>query len=887
LSPKKDFFGPTCKKVGPSQAIYTKVSNPYSPLEVDTPHPVVNAWLDSSFSTSLEGLDSVPMGFPRIPTPPGSPSSRARLEVQRVIASLKLRAAALGAGLVSKPNKRKKVQITHLPTLAESDDGSGTTDPEEHASQLDLVEQHSPIPMSACHHTTGSSSPKQGEEDPSGVLMEKAPQDIVTPIIPHVRVSLNHLKFARPYMHDDNSRVHVELSLSDTGYVKLDLHVFEQRSHIKLSNGAEKEILPPTGPYHVQDGRPRKVYKLPYYTSMQNWSLQSHAFESIMYSAQCYDRSNGQVFPLSHMWTDAFSDPVGANAKCPRYWSQVDNAFKHQWKGTNVYGFPPMNDDLVHKTLMYHTLQQQQASSQGKSFRGLYVVPYKPSAPYWKLSSQFQVLKLFGSGSNIFTAPAHRGKSKKVHNVVSPVTMCVLYDPGYTTSDHLAAYMYAMEQCSESLSLLDMDLTFYNDSVSSSSPHSMVNDGGVGQNQTKTIYTHNTHDHLHPLSPNCEEGNTGDSTYIQNNTVEGHENSSEAEFSIFCEGLEGIKLYNTRWCQAEPEYFPEQLEEFNKSASGTDEDIRQIGALMSASKLSSILEQDGDPDWQEIDKAILEHLRVLRDKDNPTEGENSYDPNMFSKSWIEGGYLPIQHIRQINPEPEEDNIDDSCLVIKTKVLGKYNNSALIDEGAGSSVLNVDWYESQGIDWKKEFAIPDSKSTSVVYMANLSPVTTYGSVTLPIEIKGTRKVQFNQTFQLLSLGANNYAQILGFDWKKKYHSVTSLPEYTIKLRKLDCEINAYPMPLRLYQIKFPTETSEEPTPTCEEVAPKQMLKDIKLLSARLRRLHVHVPPTSFLRQILVRPAQDVDHMPTKQNIGPEQWNENADLEARAAILRARI
>jgi len=870
--------------VGPSQATYTKVSNPYSPLEVDTPHHDVDAWLASSFSTSLPCLDSVPEIAPRIPTPPVSPSGQAKIEVQKVIESLKLRAAALGAGLVSKRKGKNKISMAPLPTLDEAEEGLCSSE-QPHVQQHEQPheQQHA---QQQNQHTTGSSSPEKGEEDPSCVQVGQTPQHISSPDQQHFRVSINHLKFTGPCMHADKGRIQLELSIGDTGYVKLHLHVFEQRSHVKISNGAEKEILPPTGPFHVQEGKTRKVYKLPYYTSMQNWSLQPHVFESIMYSAECYDRSNGHVFPLSQKWTDAFSDPVGANAKCPQYWSQVVNAFKHQWKGTNVYGFPPMNDDLVHKTLMYHTLQQRQASSHGKPFRGIYVVPYKPSAPYWKLTSQFQVLKLFGSGSNIFAAPAHRGRSKQVHKVVSPVTMCVLYDPGYTTSNNLAAYMYAMEQCSESLSSGDMAFTIYNDSVSSSSPHSMVNDGGVGQNLTETHCTNNIHDQMHSLSPKYGEGNTGDSTNINNNTTQGHESSPEAEFSKFCEGLEGIKLYNTRWCQADPEYLPEQMEEFNRLVLN-DEEMRQVEALVSASKLSSILEHEGDPDWQEIDKAILEHLRVLRDKDNPKEGENNYDPSMFNKSWVEGGYLPIQHVRQINQEHVEDSIDDSCLVIKTKVLGKYNNSALIDEGAGRSVLNVDWYESQGIDWRKEFAVPDSKSTSVVYMANLSPVTTYGTITIPIEIKGTRKVQFHQTFQLLSLGANNYAQILGFDWKKKYHSVTFLPEYTIKLRKLDCEINAYPMPLRLYQIKFPTETTDEPTPTCEEVTPKQILKDIKLLSARPHMLHVHVPPTSYLRQILVRPAHDEDQMKAKQDIGPEQWNEDVDLEARAVILRARI
>jgi hypothetical protein len=61
---------------------------------------------------------------------------------------------------------------------------------------------------------------------------------------------------------------------------------------------------------------------------------------------------------------------------------------------------------------------------------------------------------------------------------------------------------------------------------------------------------------------------------------------------------------------------------------------------------------------------------------------------MFNKTWVEGGYLPLNHIRSID-DPSQDSL---CLVIKTKILHKFNNSALIDEGANRSVLNIDWYE---------------------------------------------------------------------------------------------------------------------------------------------------------------------------------------------------
>jgi hypothetical protein len=120
-----------------------------------------------------------------------------------------------------------------------------------------------------------------------------------------------------------------------------------------------------------------------------------------------------------------------------------------------------------------------------------------------------------------------------------------------------------------------------------------------------------------------------------------------------------------------------------------------------------------------------------------------------------------------------------------------------------------------------------------------------------------------------------------------HAVTSLPEYTLNLRKLKCIVNAHPMPIRLYQIRTHDPKSTEPDPSCEEVSPQQLAKDIRLLSARLRRMHIHVPPTSFLRQIIVRPVKEDDNLEQVHNTTPTTWQGDADLEVRAAILRQRI
>jgi hypothetical protein len=67
------------------------------------------------------------------------------------------------------------------------------------------------------------------------------------------------------------------------------------------------------------------------------------------------------------------------------------------------------------------------------------------------------------------------------------------------------------------------------------------------------------------------------------------------------------------------------------------------------------------------------------------------------------------------------------IVIKTKVLNKYNTTSLVDGGATDSVLNVDWYTQQGIDWKSIFQV--RQGNDEILMADHSPIPTLGSTTL--------------------------------------------------------------------------------------------------------------------------------------------------------------
>jgi hypothetical protein len=133
-----------------------------------------------------------------------------------------------------------------------------------------------------------------------------------------------------------------------------------------------------------------------------NWTLRDTYLEEVFTKAQQYDATNGHIFPNNNHWVDAFADAGGSNAKFNRYWSPLNSAFQHKWSDTNIYAFPPMQDDMISKTLQYHVAQQQQANKQGKAFRGIYIVPYQPSSSFWKYTSSFQLIKYFRVGTPCF-----------------------------------------------------------------------------------------------------------------------------------------------------------------------------------------------------------------------------------------------------------------------------------------------------------------------------------------------------------------------------------------------------------------------------------------------------------------------------------------------------
>jgi hypothetical protein len=294
--------------------------------------------------------------------------------------------------------------------------------------------------------------------DKYDIVMPETPPAVLPVFLNHIQVDSSTGLYQNPVVTVvPKNQVSLNLDIGPGDDINLGMQVTEGRSN-KLVEPSGTTILPPSGPFALKCGKVRRRYRVPFFTSRSDWSLKSTYFEEVMDTAMHFDASNGHIFPSPEDWVDAFSNPTGSNKHFQRFWSSVDNAFQHDWHKTNVYAFPPMNDDLLFKTLQYHSVQQSLAAKQGIGFRGIYLVPYQPRSSFWKFTGNFQLLKYYRAGTPMFETLSKHGGHK--HTVSAPVPMCVLYDMGYQLPNVHLAYLHAMDLCATAMgtTLSDCDL---------------------------------------------------------------------------------------------------------------------------------------------------------------------------------------------------------------------------------------------------------------------------------------------------------------------------------------------------------------------------------------------------------------------------------------------
>jgi hypothetical protein len=883
-------------------------SNSYSPLEDFLP---LDSYQDPLFADLPSGVEEGCIAVTRtsqsvvkitlssssitcackgtLPPLPVSASPRRSPVLSPSTLSSQLHSAAMGAGLVKKLNKMRK---KHFPCMNNYDIAM----PGSNAAVLPVFLNHIEI-------------------NPASGLY----QNPIVTVVPGDQVKL-------------------DLAVGPDDRITLSMKVTEGLSN-KLVGASGTTELPPSGPFALKCGRVRRRYRVPFFTSRADWSLKPAYFEEVMDTAMHYDASNGHVFPGPEDWVDAFSDPRGSNKHFQRFWSPLDNAFQHEWHKHNIFAFPPMNDDLLLKTLQYHSVQQNIAAKQGKGFRGIYLVPYQPRSPFWKFTGNFQLLKYYRAGTPMFEAVSKHGGGK--HSVSAPVPMCVLYDMGYQLPNIHLAFLHAMDLCTMALAstlaydmeggdwehvpwptnepILEIDKCSWNlgngpgvawvEEVPSLS--SRLDDGGGAETSDPTHNPESQTEELEGIEDMTQPSKLfGPFPYVASKETRdqkpkdpfpadraSNESPNSSSFEpvldipsniIYPEAVNRIRLYNMTYCQDPPVALPEQ--DCRVQDSSVEE---ALARLESAGKLTEMLEDDF-PEWEEVDQAVKEHVKLLQrleklpqkpeaeEGDQPSADNADIDPQAFDKPWTQGGLLPRGSLRTVSKDGKV-TVMDKCIVIKNKVLNKYNTTSLVDGGASDSVLNVDWYTARGIDWKSVFQI--QPGSGKILMADHSSIPCIGTTTLKIELSDCPGKYFTQKFELVHLGPHSYAQILGIDWSNTNWVENAQPEYSLKFRLLGCTLIARPMPMQLYQFRVNNLTKTGDSP-CEEISPTQLAKDIKLMSARLRRLHVYRPPSSFIRQVIVRPASEEEIIQT-QDPAPSLWQKDDALEERAAALRARI
>ena len=116
-----------------------------------------------------------------------------------------------------------------------------------------------------------------------------------------------------------------------------------------------------------------------------------------MFSREQFDVWDARFGPHA---VDACCEPTGKNSLVSAYWSEVDSALSHSWRGKNVWCNPPFAQAGA---FLAHALDQH--SQQPHQTSATFVLPHWPWATWWHLTSFFERVGYYKTGSRLFTSP--------------------------------------------------------------------------------------------------------------------------------------------------------------------------------------------------------------------------------------------------------------------------------------------------------------------------------------------------------------------------------------------------------------------------------------------------------------------------------------------------
>ena len=127
-------------------------------------------------------------------------------------------------------------------------------------------------------------------------------------------------------------------------------------------------------------------------TDRGDWQINAAAFREI-------------VKTVGEPTVDAAADPVGTNSFCPRFWSELDSALKHDWAGERVYA----NCDFeLAEQYIRHGLECYARDPKNTSLT--FVLPVWFHRKYWRMLKGFRLAAFFPENTNLFTSPDWQGQ---------------------------------------------------------------------------------------------------------------------------------------------------------------------------------------------------------------------------------------------------------------------------------------------------------------------------------------------------------------------------------------------------------------------------------------------------------------------------------------------
>ena len=562
-----------------------------------------------------------------------------------------------------------------------------------------------------------------------------------------------------------HDRIVLHVSIKDDGMVKLDPRIVDwgvphEAEWVGGTRRRRKENRPSFGARDAMD-----------------WMLRPSEFERVMHMVETYHQEKGWPPPPHFMteWTDGCCDVLGNNKQLPRFCSPKNSFFQQSWVGKNVYANPPFHREETGDFLRKYIEDAKVATGSKVVTRGLFIVPVWPNAPWWHLTSMFEVLHVWKKGEdNIFTAPPLELGGERCVMGPIPFDVAVLYDPGnqMLSRPSIAPLVYALNMVSQEAPLWQGDDQTCGDVLESTKGESRDSRRRARSRLAKQRVRHGPLGWYSASLPKSAGGKG--LTCMPSWTSNPTENRVAFQTWGECACDDTPKAWpcmKFKWERQVPDFVLENFEEAMRCRS-----------LHEKGQGSFVVELCGqEVPWGGTKGPCIEPLMHFRQgwEDNSSRKESSKDEKVdrsfpsspvevLACSWAQGGKRSIASMQKGGGNKDASH---ECIVL-TIEHGGLKFDALVDSGATHSVLNRQWFLRRGL------SLGERPGPETLEVANGQCIEMYGEVMWDIWMHTnaqsgcnpkaggkSKKVRCAQDFVVADLG-ETYPCILGMDWLTK-------------------------------------------------------------------------------------------------------------------------